>query len=283
MLFVRRKFPWLIVIVAFVLAGPALIPALNRSLVAIQLVRSLAVEVDGALAWQEQPSAESSAVQARARHLTQIMPADARAHHLLGVSSLNANDAATATTAFTRALNLGIDQYIGYQQLGLAYRMAEEPQLAVAAWQASGDLRPALAWGNELLQPGKTEMARAVFKAMTEMGDNVYYRAEGYYRLGIAWAIDGRWDLALVELEQAYRIRPDHPATLVDLGRALYYTGGDRARAETLIARAAELQPDNQWIATTLAQMYTTVDEPERAAYWRRRLEHLNSQEAQNK
>ena len=278
MLVVRQKLLWVGAAISFILAGLILIPVLIHNATAVQLVHTLAVVPGDAPDWTNQPSAEVLAAQAQAKRLVATRPNNARTHYLLGLSSLNANDPATAVTAFTNALNLGIDPYVGYQQLGAAHQMAEEPRLAVVAWQASGDLRPALAWGRELLQPGQTETARAVFGAMVEVSNDACYRAEGYCHLSIAWALDGRWDLALVELEQAHRIRPDHPATLVDLARALYYTGGDRVRAEALIARAVELEPESEWIATVLVDMYATVGKPEQAARWIRQLERLRAQ-----
>jgi len=259
------------------LAIPNLVSAFSHDLAALRLLQSLVIAPDGALACQGRPSVEALLAQAQARRSAETTPGDARAQYLVGLASMNACDVNTAIAAFKRALELGIDQYVGYQRLGAAYQMAQEPNLAVAAWNDSGDLRPALAWGRELLQPGKTELARVVFKAMTEMGDDAYYRPEGYYHLAVAWAIDGHWDLALLELEQAYQLRPDHPATLVDLARALYYTGGDRGRAEALIAQAVELEPQNEWMASILTGIYTAIGEQERAAHWAQQLEKLRS------
>ena len=268
---------YILLLLTIGVAGPKIGPMLNRNFVAVKVMHAVVRSEDNRPVWPGQ-SVEIKAAQDQAQQLVNTTPGDMHAHYLLGLISMKADEQTTAADAFARALELGVDRYLGYQQLGRVHQMEQEPRLAVAAWQASGDLRPALAWGRELSQPGKTELARAVFEAMAEMADDAYYRHVGYYHLSIAWGIDGRWDLALVELEQAYRIRPDHPATLVDLARALYHTGGDRVRAEALIARAVELEPESEWIATVLVDMYATVGKPEQAARWIRQLERLRAQ-----
>lgn len=244
---------------------------------ALHVVHSLGKSAGGALTLQGKKSIDALKAQEDARIIVQDIPGDARMQYLFGLASLNAGDGNSAVLAFKRALELGVDCYLGYQGLGAAYQRLEEPRLAVAAWKSSGDLRPALAWGNGLLLPGGTNKARAIFEAMIENGGNLYYRSEGYYRSGIAWGIDGRWDLALVNLERAYQLRPAHPPTLVDLARALYYTGGDRQRAEALIATAYALQPENEWIAAILTELYTKVGAIGQATRWRYRLEDLRS------
>jgi tetratricopeptide (TPR) repeat protein len=248
----------------------------SRNLAALHLVHSSRLEPTRTTASRERVPADAVLAQAEFGRLARAA-SNPHIEYLWGVASLNAGDPHTSILAFTHAIQSGADPYMAYQKLGTAYQRAEKPEPAVSAWRASGDLRPALTWGRAMLKPGGTDEARAVFRAMAQVGDENYYRPEALYHAAIAWEIDGRWDLALVVLEQVNQLRPDHPATLVDLARALYYTGGDADRAEALIARADELAPRNEWIATVVTDLYSTVGDTERRARWGRRLEELRA------
>jgi tetratricopeptide (TPR) repeat protein len=76
---------------------------------------------------------------------------------------------------------------------------------------------------------------------------------EIYYRSGIAHGRSAEYELAVLDLQRAIKLRPDHALAHVALARAYLALGnGDAALFHA--HRAAELAPQNQELAATLAE-----------------------------
>lgn len=249
-----------------------------RNETSLRLINSSVMTPNGALVHPDHPIAAAGVTQLHARNMVIRLPDDERAWYLYGLTSLSANDADTAITAFTQANRQGFDAYVVHQQLGQAYKLVGNYEAAVQAWETSGNLQPALDWGSALLQANNIAAAQAVLNSLQTHASELYYRHEATYRYGVSWAMAGHWDLALPALEQAYQLNPSNVPTLVDLARALRFTGGDAVRAEQLIAQAHALAPNNVWVATIVADMYTALGEDTAANTWRLRLEALRDQ-----
>lgn len=262
---------WCALIILLVLASPELLAAWRSNQVGLQLLDTIPTRSGLAFPWPGVASPGAAAAQEQARRLVEADPERARSWYLLGVASINNGDPETAIAAFAQVDDQEVDPALTFHHLGSAYRLSQNPRLAVQSWYRAGDTLSAFLWGGELLAARDYQKARALFEAMID-----YEPFLGHYWLGVTWAQDGQWDRALGEFELAYTINPAQPQVLVDLSRALYYTGGDRARAEALIRQAEPLLPDNAWMATVLSEMYQVVGDQERATRWEQQLARIN-------
>src|SRR5437763_16046232 len=76
---------------------------------------------------------------------------------------------------------------------------------------------------------------------------------EMYYRSGIAHGRSAEYELAVLDLQRAIKLRPDHALAHAALGRAFLALGNGKA-ALLHARRAVELAPENHELAATLAE-----------------------------
>jgi len=140
--------------------------------------------------------------------------------------------------------------------LALAAQRVEARGAGAADWQRYGEL---------FSQLGRFDEAAGAYREAIDRagGDAAPWTAWLLY--GGALHDAGRWDDARPVLDRAVELAPDQPLALNFLGYALLERREDLARAETLIARASELQPESASITDSLGWVYYVQGDVERA------------------
>jgi tetratricopeptide (TPR) repeat protein len=151
-------------------------------------------------------------------------PANARAHHNLGVLFMAAGDKAAAITHYEEAVRLKPDYVLARDSLGKALYGEDRVAEAIAQYEQALRLNPDFV-------PAHFDLALALLKspgrldeAITQYGE-VLRRQPDYFEarenLGKALYARGRVAEAMVQFEAALRLRPDSPGLHYMLALAL--------------------------------------------------------------
>jgi Flp pilus assembly protein TadD len=118
-----------------------------------------------------------------------------------------------------------------------------EPAVAAMAHGAMGDRFAAL---------GNLELAERAYRRSLDL----YPRYEYAWRLGMSLYARRDFAASVAALEDALALRPDDRVTLVSLGEVLV-SGGQPVRADSVLARARTLYPDDgaAWLQTARARL----------------------------
>ena len=170
-------------------------------------------------------------------YITKQAPGDANAWYLLGRTQYNEDHAEAAKTSFLRCLALRPKDLRARYNLGLAYEKLNQPNEAVAAYQAA-----------------------IASQAGAERQD-----AQPYLDLGELYLRQGHADLALPPLQQAARIAASNPLAQQELGAA-FEALGRYAEAVAPLERAASLAPGSQRPHFYLGRVYRRLGRAEDAA-----------------
>jgi tetratricopeptide (TPR) repeat protein len=151
-------------------------------------------------------------------------PANARAHHNLGVLLIAAGDKAGAIAHYEEAVRLKPDYVLARDSLGKALYGENRVTEAIAQYEQALRLNPDFV-------PAHFDLALALLKnpgrldeAITQYGEVLRRQPDNFAareNLGIALYARGRVAEAMVQLEAALRLRPDSPSLHTMLALAL--------------------------------------------------------------
>jgi len=151
---------------------------------------------------------------------------DADAWYLLGRTKYNEGRFDEAASSFERALSLNPGYISAENNLGLAWRELNKPELAKAAFQS------AINW-----QKGSPT------------------DPQPYLNLGTLLADQGEYESAILNLSIAVHLSPDNPKMREELGSA-YEAANDLPKAQAELERAVALAPNTSGPHFKLAEVY---------------------------
>jgi tetratricopeptide (TPR) repeat protein len=228
------------------------------------------------------------------RQLIALQPDAALAVEGIAISAFTDGDYDTAWQQYSRLVELAPDQVAHWLNLGVACERRGMLSEAVRAFSKARQLRPDSLHahtylGGALWKSGDLALARGCYeqavgkwperedltlslaqiledlgnfaaseKVCRELCDRDPERRQVWFRLGYVQFKLGHWEDAVRSFERALSLKSDWPEAEVDLALA-YYMGAQHDRAETVLLRLLDREPDHlegvKGLATvTLAQ-----------------------------
>jgi tetratricopeptide (TPR) repeat protein len=194
------------------------------------------------------------------RRALDVVPANPKAHVVLGTVAYREKDLPTALRHFQKAVEIRSDYPDGLNKLGVAYITAGKQSLAVKTLEESiqiltrdipdsqqrlrdGRYREAVYnLGVAHLQQDHLEAAEGRFLELIRADDQ---DAEAHELLSATYIQMGRLDDAIAHARAALDIDPRRSGAHFNLGRA-HARRGERAEAADSLRRAIELEPANR-------------------------------------
>ncbi len=191
-------------------------------------------------------------------------------YNYLGVACFQLGEVAKALYAFRRVTELAPDWAPAYNNLGGAYFQQGKWTEAVAAYRKSlsldpngGDAHANL--GTAFYYLGMySDAAKALEKAVQldpSSHENIAGLADAYLQLGQRDKAMSNYDTAIKLALKAYKVNPSDAITLGEL--ALYYAKkGDLSRAQNFIAKAREIDANNNVLIYNDAMIQALSNKP---------------------
>jgi tetratricopeptide (TPR) repeat protein len=161
-------------------------------------------------------------------------------------------------TLFSRTIAVTQDNYLAYNNLGMAYSEAGQPQLAFEHFQEAVRLRPKFAvahynLGLSLRAQDKVVAAQREFQMAVQYATEPVERAQAHHNLGIALYEQQQFEAARKELSAALAIAPDKENSLLARGMTEFELKDySAASADFQRASAVRLTPQAIfWIGRT--------------------------------
>jgi tetratricopeptide (TPR) repeat protein len=200
--------------------------------------------------------------------------------------------------------------------LGVAYHQMNDKAAAYAAWRATPDnslilerfgtvgacqaatlLNPESSdafycLGSALAQSGDLASAEVAWKQAIELNnsryppkraayDNTYSRPQAFYRIGLMYFEQGRWQEAQRYFEQALETDPDHYWTILFHPLTQYRLDGDVAAAISALESVVECHPQHANAMHQLAKLYLVLPDNAKALEWAERAVMISPQYAE--
>ncbi|HET7343754.1 MAG TPA: tetratricopeptide repeat protein [Methylomirabilota bacterium] len=149
-----------------------------------------------------------------------------------------------ATTLYTHAIRVTADNWLAWNNLGMQYLEARQPEVALACFRKAASIRPdySHAWHNAGVaqtQLGQLPAALASYERALDLDPD---NADGWLNLGLVRDSLGDRPRALEAYQSALRLRPTD-ARAIYASVLAYAAAGDAARAAALAARLRSVDP----------------------------------------
>jgi len=202
-----------------------------------------------------------------------IQPGYWRAHLEMGHFLYTAGRFREAIEFFSRAINLAPDNATGHLNLGSCYYLLGDFEHAAEAWRKSLELEPStsayLNIGSSYFFLGKFDDAAEMYGKASELAPDDF---EVWGSLGDAYRYsDDNQALALPAYEKAIELGEKmleiNPADVSIIAPLAQYQAnyGNKARAADLIAEAAEIDPESNFVQYFSAVTYSSLGDSEAA------------------
>ena len=202
-----------------------------------------------------------------------IQPGYWRAHLEMGHFLYTAGRFREAIEFFTRAINLAPDNATGHLNLGSSYYLLGDFENAAEAWRKSLELEPStsayLNIGSSYFFLGRFDDAAEMYEKASELAPDDF---EVWGSLGDAYRYTNEnqalalpaYEKAIELGEKMLEINPSDASTIAPL--AQYHANyGNKKRAAELIAKAAEIEPESNFVQYFSAVAYTSLGDNEAA------------------
>jgi tetratricopeptide (TPR) repeat protein len=198
---------------------------------------------------------KSAPAESSLRRAVTLIPQDVEANRELGNFLVNHGRAAEAVPFLQHASELNPRDAETHHLLGDAYEKSANSLEAVREYQRAAELDPTepnlFDWGAELLTHRALEPATEIFTR----GNRLFPKSERMLiALGASWYALGSNDQAIQYLASASDLAPENPTPYLFLGKMQSAETTPSEQLAKLLARFAQLQPDN-----ALANYYYAV------------------------
>jgi len=207
------------------------------------------IEVLQDLADMLQQAGMLAAAAEKYRLITELEPECVSATETLGDIALAQDRLKEAAESFRQALGMdptrpGLHAKLGEVLLRQGRLRDAKRHLSVELERHPDDAHALMLMGNCLLEMGRPTAAGYCFRRLI----NLQPEAPGpHHNLAVCYFVSGRFEPGIAHCERALELRPDYVMTMHKLALALMHTGRTD-RAADVVARAADLDPENQAI-----------------------------------
>lgn len=198
-------------------------------------------------------------------HARDLAPRNASLAYEFGVICLQMELYAESRKAIGEALAIQPDNPEYNLGMGLVVSYSEDPSQAMPYLQKYHHLRPddadgVLALGSAYFRAKDFDNASVWLKQAVQHPTTA---AEAHYYLGRIARQEGHLDVAVSELKESLRLRPDTPSALAELGK-IAVAQQKYTEASKYLDHAIQLDPDNYAANFGLLQLYALTNDPRR-------------------